>query len=263
MKIAIPSSQPDMKSAVAHKLGSAAYILIVETEDLSFQVLDGPKREIGSGAGITTISLAINKGAQVILAGYVSPHVVAALKRQSIEIITDYSGTVDEAVADYLRSKQSEDTPSHPKALSEQPETHAQWKAALRKGGRQFYSLLPRLVGVVLLLGLFRGLVDEQTLPELLSGSTLLNSFWGASLGSILAGNPINSYVIGKDLLNSGVGMAGITALMIAWVNVGVIQLPVEASALGLRFALTRNLAAFVMAIAASIAFVMWQGVWA
>lgn len=53
--------------------------------------------------------------------------------------------------------------------------------------------------------------------------------------------------MLGKGLLIAGVGPCGVTALMLAWVSVGVIQLPAESAVLGARFALVRNLAAFVM----------------
>ena len=103
--------------------------------------------------------------------------------------------------------------------------------------------------------------MDEQALLDLLSGSTLLNAFWGATLGSVLAGNPVNSYVIGDNLLSSGVGWAGVAALMMAWVNVGVIQLPLEAAALGKCFAVVRNLAAFAAAVLFALVFALLGGV--
>ncbi|MCK5348826.1 MAG: hypothetical protein KAJ25_05520, partial [Desulfobacula sp.] len=84
---------------------------------------------------------------------------------------------------------------------------------------------------------------------------------WGACMGSIFAGNPVNSYVIGKSLFSAGVDMAGITALMLAWVNVGLIQLPAESKSLGLGFALIRNFAAFaVIVIMCSVLFSLAGG---
>ena len=128
------------------------------------------------------------------------------------------------------------------------------------RGVRQFQTLLPRLVGVVLLLGLFRGFVSKQTLLALFSGTAVFDSLWGGVLGSLLAGNPVNSYVIGDGLLDAGVGMAAVTALMLAWVNVGIIQLPAESAALGRRFAVVRNLAGFVMAVLMSLTVLFWKG---
>ncbi len=79
-------------------------------------------------------------------------------------------------------------------------------------------------------------------------------------MGSILAGNPINSYVIGKNLLDIGIGLSGVTALLLTWVSVGLIQLPVESKALGIRFALVRNIAGFMVAIIMSFVIVWFTG---
>ncbi len=92
------------------------------------------------------------------------------------------------------------------------------------------------------------------------SGSAILDSFWGACIGSILTGNPINSYVIGKNLLDIGVGLSGVTALLLTWVSVGLIQLPVESKALGIRFALVRNIAGFIVAVIMSFVVVWFTG---
>lgn len=52
MKIAIPSTTPNLNGMVEHKLGSAAYLVIIETEDMSIEVLDGPPPSLGQGAGM-------------------------------------------------------------------------------------------------------------------------------------------------------------------------------------------------------------------
>jgi len=71
----------------------------------------------------------------------------------------------------------------------------------------------------------------------------------GAVAGSIVAGQPIVSYVLGGELSASGVSLAGVTALVVAWVTVGLTHLPIEATLLGWRFSLIRNLLSFFLAI--------------
>lgn len=164
MKIAIPCTLSDLDGMVEPKLGTAAKLLIIETDDMSFEVLDGPPKTSGPGAGVAVISLVVSMGAQVILVGYAAPHIVAALKNKSIEIVTGVSGKAGDAVVDYLNSRsgaaESEKLPSNEGTPSEQEK----WGEALKKGLRQFYSILPRMLGVILLLGLFRGFISEQTL---------------------------------------------------------------------------------------------------
>jgi uncharacterized membrane protein YraQ (UPF0718 family) len=66
--------------------------------------------------------------------------------------------------------------------------------------------------------------------------------------------------VIARGLLDAGVGLAAVTALMLSWVGVGVIQMPAESAALGIRFTLVRNLVGFVMAVVLSFGVIFWPG---
>ena len=259
MKIAVPSTRPDLTGRVEPKLGMAAWIVVVDTEDMSFEAVQGPPRSSGPGAGVVAISLAVNLGAEVLLLGYVAQHIAAPLEKRGIKVVSGVSGSVKDAVVAYLGTP-AEDVESEEVDAAKISVWQDEWKEALRKGVRQFQTLLPRLVGVVLLLGLFRGFVSKQTLLALFSGTAVFDSLWGGVLGSLLAGNPVNSYVIGDGLLDAGVGMAAVTALMLAWVNVGIIQLPAESAALGRRFAVVRNLAGFVMAVLMSLTVLFWKG---
>jgi predicted Fe-Mo cluster-binding NifX family protein len=267
MKIAVPSTHPDLTGSVEGKLGTAAHLLVIETNDMSFEAVEGPPHASGPGAGVMAVSLVVNMGARVILVGHIASHIARALEKQGITVVTQITGPVNEAVTAYLASLPlSEASGADVSAASESDmanhplPTQSPWVDALRKGLRQFYSLLPLLVGVVLLLGLLRGFVSQEKLFSLFPGSSILDALWGALLGSVLTGNAVNSYVIGKGLLIAGVGLCGVTALMLAWVSVGVIQLPAESAALGARFALVRNLAAFVMAVIMSLGVIVWQG---
>jgi len=76
-----------------------------------------------------------------------------------------------------------------------------------------------------------------------------LDTLLGACFGSIFTGNPINSYVIGGEMLGYGISLFAVTALIISWVTVGIAQLPAEIMAFGSRFALIRNITSFVLSI--------------
>ncbi|BCS87781.1 NifB/NifX family molybdenum-iron cluster-binding protein [Pseudodesulfovibrio sediminis] len=254
MKIAVPCSEPNLDSKVGRRLGTAAYLLIVETDDMSFEVLDGPPPSSAPGAGVQVISLVVDRGARAILVGYASPHIIKAMRRQGIKVMTDVSGVVRDAVSEFMQSRLKGTT-----AVSD-GEPAGEWVEAIGKGLKQFLNMVPRMVGVVLLLGLFRGFVSDETLLSLFSGSPLYDSFLGTSLGSVMAGSPVNSYIIGKNLLHTGVGVAGVTALMLAWVNIGVIILPAESAALGFRFTLVRNVASFVMVVLMSFVMALLIG---
>ncbi len=260
MKIGIPSTEPNLDGMVENKLGTAAHLLVIETDDMSFEVLKGPSHSSRSGAGVRAIAMIVEKGAQVILVGYISPYIADIWAKHGIEVVEQVAGSVIEAVTSYTDSRSLHPSPGKNEPDPGKPISKCQWITAMGMGLRQFYSFLPMLIGVILLLGLFQGFVSRQTLVSFFPGTALQDSFWGAFLGSILTGNPVNSYVIGKSLLNIGVGLSGVTALMLAWVNVGLIQLPAEAKALGIRFALIRNIAGFVVAVVISFVVAWFAG---
>jgi len=122
---------------------------------------------------------------------------------------------------------------------------------------RAFKSLgtaLPTLLGVVLLLGLFLTLVSKQLIASVFTGELFRDTVIGSAMGSIAAGNPITSYIIGGELMKEGVSLFAITAFIVTWVTVSVVQFPAEAAILGKRFAVIRNSLSFFLAILVSIA---------
>jgi hypothetical protein len=51
-----------------------------------------------------------------------------------------------------------------------------------------------------------------------------------------------------------------VTAFLVAWVTVGIIQLPAEIMMLGKRFAITRNILSFIFSILVAIMTVLIIG---
>ena len=135
-----------------------------------------------------------------------------------------------------------------------------QLKTALQKTAVGFKKALPDIVGVLLLVGLALQL-DFEKVSLYFSGNQLLDAGLGASLGSVAAGNPITSYIIGGELLDKGVSLLAVTAFVLSWVTVGVVQLPGEMLIMGRRFAIVRNSVSFVLAIAVAFAVVATMAV--
>ena len=75
----------------------------------------------------------------------------------------------------------------------------------------------------------------------------------GSIAGSILAGNPMTSYILGGELFNQGVSLVAVTAFLVSWVTVGTIQFPVESSIFGKKFAIVRNIISFIFSIIVAI----------
>ncbi|MBW3006415.1 permease, partial [Candidatus Woesearchaeota archaeon] len=122
----------------------------------------------------------------------------------------------------------------------------ASLKEAVFKSAKALWQALPILAGVLLLVSLANTLIPKQAYAYLFFKNSLLDSFIGSAVGSVLAGSPITSYIIGGELLAQGISMTAVTAFIVAWVTVGIVQLPAEAMLLGKKFAITRNICAFV-----------------
>ena len=254
MKIAISADGPNLGAEVGHKLGTSQYLVIVDVETGDFEAVPNPGTSGQCGAGIQSVLLAVSKGVNTIVTGYCSPAIAGQLKASEIEVLTDVGGTVGEVIEKYKMGKLK--TGMRAGAESKPRATKIDKGAlfhATRNSAKQFVNLLPILVGVVLLIGLFNAFVSKDFLSSIFSGNMALDTFWGACFGSIFAGNPINSYVIGGELLEYGISLFAVTALIITWVTVGLVQLPAEIAVLGKRFALLRNGLSFILSIPIAI----------
>jgi len=121
------------------------------------------------------------------------------------------------------------------------------------KAFKSFGTALPMLLGVILVLGLFRSFVSSRMLSAVFTGELFQDTVMGSLIGSISGGNAVTSYVIGGELIKQNVSLVAVTAFIVAWVTVGIIQFPAEAAILGKRFACVRNILSFVLSILVSI----------
>jgi len=121
---------------------------------------------------------------------------------------------------------------------------------SFKKTTRTFINVVPIIVGMLLLTSLLITVFPEQISAGLFGNGDIIDTLLGASIGSIAAGHPLASYLLGGELLSGGVSLLAVTALVVTWVTVGIVQLPAEALLLGTRFAVYRNIISFIAAIA-------------
>lgn len=122
-----------------------------------------------------------------------------------------------------------------------------------------FKTVLPMLTGILLLVSLLHQFFQHRY-QQWFSGNYLLDPLIGALAGSISFGMPITSYVAGGELLHAGVSLLAVTAFIMTWTTVGLVMIPLEASALGTRFAVVRNLLNFIFSLLVAMATVFTLG---
>ena len=113
-------------------------------------------------------------------------------------------------------------------------------------------GVMPMLIAVIGLVGLFETIITPQMLHSLFSGSTVKDTLVGTLAGGVSVGQPFLSYIIGGDLLQEGVSLYAVTAFILSFVTLGVVQLPLEFSLFGARFTIMRNLLSFLFALLVS-----------
>ena len=134
-------------------------------------------------------------------------------------------------------------------------------KQAILKSGKALSKAFPIILGTVLLISLISTIIPKSFYTSVFSKNIILDSLIGDLIGSISAGNPITSYIFGGELLNQGISLIAVTAFLVAWVTIGIIQLPAESAILGKKFAFLRNFTAFIFAIISAILTVLILGV--
>ncbi len=124
-----------------------------------------------------------------------------------------------------------------------------------------FTSMMPMILSIVGLMGLFQAMVSRELLASLFTGDPVKDTLIGTVAGGIAVGQALVSYILGGELLEQGISIYAVTAFILAWVTLGIVQLPLEAEVLGLRFTIYRNILAFVSTILVSIGTVWTIGV--
>ena len=122
-------------------------------------------------------------------------------------------------------------------------------KKAVLRSAMSLWKSFPLILGTVLLVSLAMTFISASSYVNSFGSNIIVNSFIGSLIGSISVGNPIISYIFGGELLDQGIGLIVVTAFLVSWVTVGVIEIPAESAALGKKFAFYRNMSAFFLSI--------------
>ena len=130
-------------------------------------------------------------------------------------------------------------------------------KEAIIKATKSLVKVLPLILGTILFVSLLTTVVPESFYTRFFNKNIIFDSFIGGIIGSISAGTPIISYILGGEMIKQGISLIAVTAFLVAWVTVGFIQLPAESIILGKKFAIWRNLSAFVLSIIVAFATVL------
>lgn len=99
MKIAVSSQGNDLSSQVDPRFGRAAYFIIYNTEDDSFEAVSNEiNLNAAQGAGVQSAQIVANRKVDWVISGNMGPKAFTTLKSAGIKIASWSGGTVEEAV---------------------------------------------------------------------------------------------------------------------------------------------------------------------
>lgn len=132
---------------------------------------------------------------------------------------------------------------------------------SIKKSALSQWNVLPIILATILLISLVFSIIPKNLYVNLLGSGDIYSLLIASVIGSISAGNPTMSYVIGGELLKQGIGLTVVTVFIVSWVTVGVVQLPAEATILGKKFAIYRNTTAFLLSFVVALITVYLYGI--
>lgn len=101
MKVAVSSSGKDLDSQIDPRFGRCAYFLLVETDNMGFEVFENENIALGGGAGIQSAQFVASMGAKAVLTGNCGPNAVDTLAAARVALFTGQNGTIREAIERY------------------------------------------------------------------------------------------------------------------------------------------------------------------
>lgn len=117
MKIAVSSKGKDLDALIDPRFGRCAYFLIIETDDMSFEVFDNQSISLGGGAGIQSAQFISSKGAKAVITGNCGPNAVKTLAAAGIKVFLGNTGIIREALQKFknkeLTSKNTANVPEY------------------------------------------------------------------------------------------------------------------------------------------------------
>jgi predicted Fe-Mo cluster-binding NifX family protein len=105
MKLAISSSGKDLNSQLDPRFGRCAYFLVINPDDMGFEVFNNDSAVLGGGAGIQSAQFVASKGVDAVITGNCGPNAVQTLTAAGVELFAGQTGTVKEVVERFKKGQ--------------------------------------------------------------------------------------------------------------------------------------------------------------
>jgi predicted Fe-Mo cluster-binding NifX family protein len=101
LRIAVSATDGNLDAQIDPRFGRCQYFVFVDSDTMQFTARPNASTGAMHGAGIEAAQTVANEGAKAVITGSVGPNAFQVLSQAGIEVITDASGTVREAIQRY------------------------------------------------------------------------------------------------------------------------------------------------------------------
>jgi uncharacterized membrane protein YraQ (UPF0718 family) len=127
---------------------------------------------------------------------------------------------------------------------------------AMKRSKAMMGSMMGQIVAIIFLIGLVLAFVPTETIRTVLGGDTPLRStLLGAAIGSVTLIPAFVAFPLIGSMISAGADIVPAVAFLTTLTMVGVVTFPLEQREFGRKFAISRNVLSFVLAM--GIALVM------
>jgi len=105
MNICVTAEGKNLDSKVDPRFGRCQHFIIVDPDTLEFEAIENPNIESMGGAGIQSAQLVASKQVKAVVTGNVGPNAFQTLQAAGVEIFTNASGIVKEAIEKYKKGE--------------------------------------------------------------------------------------------------------------------------------------------------------------
>ena len=105
MKVAISAAGKDLESTIDERFGRCRHFIILETGDMSYEVIENTDADLSTSAGIQSASLVAAKGVEAVITGNCGPKAMQVFAATTIKVIIGQHGMIKDVVEKFKRGE--------------------------------------------------------------------------------------------------------------------------------------------------------------
>jgi predicted Fe-Mo cluster-binding NifX family protein len=105
MKVAVSAYGKDLDAQLDSRFGRCTYFLVVDPDDMRYEVFKNESAVLGGGAGIQSAQFMASKGVDAVITGNCGPNAVQTLAAAGVVLFVGQKGTVKEVVERFKKGE--------------------------------------------------------------------------------------------------------------------------------------------------------------